>query len=66
MVYIIPSTSFPTSLSSRSSQLMSSADRVWELAAAVRTSSQLPDRAKLGGDLMQLGDLSRDLSDEIA
>lgn len=41
-------------------------NRVWELAAAVRTSSHLPDRSKLGTDLMQLGDLSRDLSDEIA
>jgi hypothetical protein len=39
---------------------------MWELAAAIKIGSSLPEKDKLSSDLMQLGDTSRDLSDEIA
>ncbi|WWD22629.1 hypothetical protein CI109_107122 [Kwoniella shandongensis] len=39
--------------------------RVWELGVAVLTGSNLEDKAIVGQQLIELGDLTRDLSDEI-
>lgn len=42
------------------------AQRMWELASAIKIGSHLPDKDKVGSELMALGDMSRDLSDEIS
>ncbi|KAK8844817.1 hypothetical protein IAR55_006667 [Kwoniella newhampshirensis] len=39
--------------------------RVWELGVAVLTGSNLEDKAIVGQQLIELGDLTRDLSDEV-
>lgn len=39
--------------------------RIWELATAVKVSSNLPDKQIFGEQLHELGDLTRDLSDEV-
>jgi hypothetical protein len=39
---------------------------MWELASAIKIGSHLPDKDKVGSELMALGDMSRDLSDEIS
>ncbi|KAJ9096604.1 hypothetical protein QFC19_007137 [Naganishia cerealis] len=40
--------------------------KVWELATAIKVSSNLPEKFEIAYDMRQLGDLSRDLSDEIS
>lgn len=40
--------------------------RVWELATAIKVSSNLPEKFEIAYDMRQLGDLSRDLSDDIS
>jgi hypothetical protein len=64
MAYIIPSKLFD-SVRCRSST-DESLCRMWELASAIKIGSHLPDKDKLGTELMMLGDMSRDLSDEIS
>ncbi len=39
---------------------------IWELATAIKVSSHLPDKEQLAVEVYELGDLSRDLSDEVS
>lgn len=40
--------------------------RIWELATAIKVSSNLAEKFEIAYEMRQLGDLSRDLSDEIS
>jgi hypothetical protein len=40
--------------------------RIWELSTAIKVSSNLAEKFEIAYDMRQLGDLSRDLSDEIS